>query len=198
MLASVPFDIHVHDTYFVVSHLHFVLFGGGVFGVYAGIYHWFPKVTGRKLDERLGRLHFTLTYIGFFFTFFPQHILGMLGMPRRVSVYAPEFQTLNVIVSLAAFLLGISVLFLLYNIARSLTRGEIAGPNPWRALTLEWTTTSPPPAHNFIGDPIPFDDPYGYGTEAAVAYIDAIERRYGPSSPLSTDVRAPAASATGD
>lgn len=189
MLASVPFDIHVHDTYFVVSHFHFVLFGGSVFLIYSAIYHWFPKITGRMLDERLARIHFVLTYLGFFFTFFPQNLLGMLGMPRRVAVYAPEFQGLNVLVSIASFVLGASLLILFYNMYISLRRGQIAGPNPWRALTLEWTTTSPPPAHNFIGDPVPFDDPYGYGTEAAKAYIDAIERRLGPSAPLSTDPR---------
>ncbi len=198
MLAAVPFDVQVHDTYFVVSHLHFVLFGGSVFAVYAGIYHWFPKVTGRMLNDRLGQVHFVLTYLGFFFTFFPQHLLGMLGMPRRVSVYAPEFQGLNVVVSVAAFLLGISVLVLFYNILRSLREGRAAGPNPWRALTMEWTTTSPPPPHNFHGDPVPFDDPYGYGTEASAAYIDAIERRFGPSAPLSTERRNMPAAQGGD
>lgn len=198
MLAAVPWDIHVHDTYFVVSHLHFVLFGGAVFAVYAGLYHWFPKLTGRMLDERLGKIHFWLTYAGFFFTFFPQHILGMLGMPRRVAVYAPEFQGLNIVVSIAGFVLGVSTFILLYNMVVSLRHGRVAGPNPWRALTLEWTTTSPPPAHNFIGDPIPFDDPYGFGTEASAAYIDAIERRYGPSLPLSTDPRYEESPAVGD
>jgi cytochrome c oxidase subunit 1 len=178
-LAAVPFDIHVHDTYYVVSHLHFVLYGGSVFTIYAGIYHWFPKMTGRMLDERLGKLHFWITYFSFFFTFFPMHFAGMLGMPRRVAVYAPEFQSVNTLVSIASFILGLSTFILFYNIAVSLASGRIAGPNPWRALTLEWATTSPPPAHNFHGDPIPFDDPYGYGTEASAAYIDAIDRHYG-------------------
>lgn len=198
MVASVPFDIQVHDTYFVVSHFHFVLFGGSVFIIYSALYHWFPKITGRMLNERLGKIHFVLTYFGFFFTFFPQHMLGMLGMPRRVAVYAPEFQGLNILVSIASFVLGISVFVLFYNMWISLKRGEIAGPNPWRALTLEWATTSPPPEHNFIGDPIAFDDPYGYGTEAATAYIEAIERRLGPSAPLSTDPRRVEAPAVGD
>jgi len=181
MLAAVPFDIHVHDTYFVVSHLHFVLYGGSVFGIVAGIYHWFPKITGRMLNERLGKWHFLLTYVGFFFTFFPQHIVGILGMPRRVSVYAPEFQTLNIIISIAAFLMGISTLILIYNIYVSLRNGKEAGANPWRALTMEWQTSSPPPAHNFIGDPIPFKNPYGYGTKAAWDYLEAQEGRLGPS-----------------
>jgi cytochrome c oxidase subunit 1 len=179
MLAAIPWDIMVHDTYFVVSHLHFVLFGGSVFAIYAGIYHWFPKITGRMLDERLGRLHFVLTYIGFFFTFFPMHLLGMLGMPRRVAVYAPEFQGLNTIVSIAGFVLGISTFILVYNVILSLRVGKIAGANPWRSLTLEWATTSPPPATNFYGDPVPFPDPYGYGSPESIPYLDNIDKRYG-------------------
>lgn len=175
MLAALPFDIHVHDTYFVVSHFHFVLFGGSVFAIYSALYHWFPKITGRMMNEPLGKLHFVLTYLGFFFTFFPMHILGMLGMPRRVAVYDPAFTDMNRLVSFAAFVLGISTFIVIYNIVYSYYRGEIAGANPWRALTLEWATTSPPPSTNFVDDPIPFEDPYGYGTEAATAYLDAIE-----------------------
>ncbi len=199
MLAAIPFDIQVHDTYFVVSHLHFVLFGGSVFTIYAGIYHWFPKITGRMLNERLGKIHFWITYPAFFFTFFPMNLLGMLGMPRRVAVYAPEFQTLNVIVSIAAFTLGISTFILLYNIFYSLARGPRAGANPWRALTLEWATTSPPPAHNFIGDPVPFKNPYGYGTEAAFAYVNAIEEHFGaPDEPPATRELTPKPAPSGD
>jgi cytochrome c oxidase subunit 1 len=179
MNAALPFDIHIHDTYFVVAHFHFVLFGGSVFGIYAGLYHWYPKMTGRMLDEKLGRLHFVLSYLGFFFTFFPMHLLGLLGMPRRVAVYVPELQSLNVLVSIAGFVLGISTFIFLYNFVYSLFNGKIAGANPWRALTLEWATTSPPPATNFEEDPIPFEDPYGYGTEAAEAYLDAIDKHFG-------------------
>ncbi|MBE0689158.1 MAG: cytochrome c oxidase subunit I [Anaerolineae bacterium] len=179
MLGSVPFDIHVHDTYFVVSHLHFVLFGGSVLAVYGGIYHWFPKITGRMLDERLGKIHFWITYPAFFLTFFPMHLAGMLGMPRRVAQYAPEFQTLNVIISISAFVLGISTFILLYNMVHSLLYGEKALANPWRALTLEWATSSPPPSTNFIGDPVPFPNPYGYGTEAAYNYVESQNKKYG-------------------
>ena len=175
MLAALPFDIHVHDTYFVVSHFHFVLFGGSVFAIYSALYHWFPKVTGRMMNERLGKLHFVLTYFGFLFTFFPMHIVGMLGMPRRVAVYDPAFTDFNRLISFSAFVLGFSTFIAIYNIIRSYYRGPVAGANPWRALTLEWATTSPPPSTNFDDDPIPFEDPYGYGTEAASAYLDAID-----------------------
>ncbi|MDX2136676.1 MAG: cytochrome c oxidase subunit I [Chloroflexota bacterium] len=184
MLGSVPWDIHVHDTYFVVSHLHFVLFGGTVLAIYAGIYHWWPKITGRMLDEGLGKWHFWVTYPSFFLTFFPMHLAGMLGMPRRVAVYAPEFQTLNVIISISGFILGLSTFIILYNMAASLFSGRKAGANPWRALTLEWATSSPPPATNFYGDPVPFADPYGYGTKESYDYLQALEKKYGPAEPL--------------
>jgi cytochrome c oxidase subunit 1 len=192
-LGAIPFDIHVHDTYYVVAHLHFVLFGGAVFTVYAAIYHWFPKMTGRRLDERLAKVHFTLTYIGFFFTFMPMHLAGMLGMPRRVAIYAPEFQSINVVSSLAAFLLGISVFVLLWNIFKTLRDGEAVGANPWRALTLEWATTSPPPPYNFVGDPVPFHDPYGYGSDESKAYLDALDRRFPPPVVTPPAVTEPAA-----
>jgi cytochrome c oxidase subunit 1 len=181
MLGALPFDIHVHDTYFVVSHLHFVLYGGSVLGIYAGIYHWWPKITGRMLDERLGKIHFWLTYPSFFLTFFPMHMAGMLGMPRRVAVYAPEFQALNVVISLAGFVLGISTFVLLYAMIKSLYDGKRATANPWRALTLEWATSSPPPTMNFNGDPVPYHDPYGYGTEDAYRYVEAQEKKYAAS-----------------
>ncbi len=183
MLAAVPFDYQAHDTYFVVSHFHFVLFGGSVFAIYSGLYHWYPKVTGRMMDERMGRIHFFTTYISFFFTFFPQHIVGILGMPRRVAVYDPAFTSWNVLISLSAFALGISTLIVLYNLVWSFYYGKVAGANPWRALTLEWATTSPPPSWNFDEEPIPFEDPYGYGSAASAAYLDAIDRTFGLPEP---------------
>jgi cytochrome c oxidase subunit I len=153
MLAAAPIDFHVTDSYFVVAHMHYVLFGGSVFALYAGIYYWFPKVTGRVLDERLGRIHFWMNLVGFHLTFFVQHILGLEGMPRRVADYLESdgFTSLNRLSSLGAALLGASTLPFLWNVWRTL-RGRIgsdAGDDPWGAQTLEWATTSPPPAHNF-------------------------------------------------
>jgi cytochrome c oxidase subunit 1 len=163
ILASVPLDIHVHDTYFVVAHLHYVLFGGSVFGIYAGIYHWFPKMTGRLLNEFWGRVHFALTFVGFNMCFLPMHKLGLMGMPRRVAQYDPQFADLNWISSVGAFILAISTLPFLVNAIYSWVAGPKAGDNPWQALTLEWTTSSPPPPHNFYGDPILLTGPYDYG-----------------------------------
>lgn len=163
ILASVPLDIHVHDTYFVVAHLHYVLFGGSVFGIYAGLYHWFPKMTGRLLNEFWGRVHFALTFVGFNMCFLPMHKLGLMGMPRRVAQYDPQFADLNWISSVGAFVLAISTLPFLVNAIYSWVAGPKAGDNPWQALTLEWATSSPPPAHNFYGDPILLTGPYDYG-----------------------------------
>jgi len=201
MLGAVPFDFQVHDTYFVVAHFHFVLFGGSVFAIYSGFYHWFPKMTGRMLDERLGKIHFVLSYFGFLFTFWPMHILGMMGMPRRVAVYQPYLQPLNIVTSFAAFVLGISTFFFVWNVLKSLRSGRVAGANPWRALTLEWATSSPPPAWNFDVDPVPFEDPYGYGTEESVAYLDAIDRAFGvpePETPRGGAIRVAPSPAAGD
>src|SRR5205809_1714226 len=145
MLGAVPIDIHVSDTYFVVAHIHYVLFGGSLFTIMAGIYYWFLKMTGRMYDERLGKLHFWLTFVGFNLTFFPMHIIGTEGMPRRVADYAPRFGDMNMFISLASFGLGASVLVFLYNMITSWRNGPIAPANPWHALTLEWQVSSPPP-----------------------------------------------------
>jgi cytochrome c oxidase subunit 1 len=167
MLGAVPIDIHVSQTYFIVAHIHYVLFGGSVFTIFAGIYYWFPKMTGRMYDERLGKLHFWLTFVGFNLTFFPMHILGTEGMPRRVADYLPKFADLNMFISLASFGLGASTIVFLYNMITSWRFGEIAPANPWRAMTLEWQVSSPPPTFNFDEIPQVVGSPYEYGVPGA-------------------------------
>ena len=151
MLAAVPLDLQLHDTFFVVAHLHYVLIGGGVFPLFGAFYYWFPKVTGRMLDETLGRWNFWLFFIGFNVAFFPMHILGLQGMPRRVYTYAAEtgWGPLNLVASLGAVIVVASVLLFVVNVVRSYRIGAHAGANPWRASTLEWATDSPPPPGNF-------------------------------------------------
>jgi cytochrome c oxidase subunit 1 len=155
-LASVPFDLQVHDTYYVVAHFHYVLLGGAVFPLIGGLYYWFPKMTGRMTDDRLGKWNFAVLFVGFNVTFFPMHILGFQGMPRRVYTYPAEmgWGTLNMISTAGAFLLMLGGAMLLYNLVRSYARGAVAGDNPWNADTLEWATTSPPPVYNFLHIPI--------------------------------------------
>ena len=165
-LAQVPFDVHVHDTYFVVAHFHYIVYGGSVFVIFASIYHWYPKIIGRMLDEHLGRLHFLLTFVGFNLCFAPQHWLGLNGMPRRVAEYDPQFELVNQISSAGALMMAISTLPFLWNVIASAFYGVIAGDNPWRALTPEWLTSSPPPVENWKGDPPLVTHPYGYGTPA--------------------------------
>jgi cytochrome c oxidase subunit 1 len=167
MLGAVPIDIHVSDTYFIVAHIHYVLFGGSVFTIFAGMYYWFPKMTGRMYDERLGKLHFWMTFVGFNLTFFPMHLIGVLGMPRRVADYAPKFAAWNMFISIASFALGMSVIIFLYNMIVSWRRGPIAPANPWRAMTLEWQVSSPPPTFNFHEIPQVVGSPYEYGVPGA-------------------------------
>src|SRR5215204_3123089 len=166
-LGAVPIDIHVSDTYFVVAHIHYVLVGGSLFTIMAGIYYWFPKMTGRMYDERLGKLHFWTTFITFNLTFFPMHWIGVQGMPRRVSDYVPEFANWNFFISIASFALGASFVIFIYNMVVSWARGPIAEANPWRALTLEWQVSSPPPIFNFDEIPQVVGNPYEYGVPGA-------------------------------
>ncbi len=163
-LGTAPFDGHVHDTYYVVAHFHYVLFGGSVFGIYAAIYHWFPKMTGRMMNETLGKIHFVLTFIGTNLTFLPMHELGLQGMPRRVAMYDPQFEAINQLCTYGAYLLAVSVIPFTVNIIWSWSAGAIAGDNPWNALTLEWTTTSPPAIENWEELPVVTHGPYEYGT----------------------------------
>ena len=156
-LGSVPVDYQLSDTYYVVAHIHYVLMGGAMFTVFAGLYYWIPKITGRMLSERLGQIHFLLIFIGFNLTFFPQHQLGIEGMPRRTFHYpqSPEWGTLNLISTVGAYLIAVSILFFLFNFLVNIVfkQGREAGDDPWQGDTLEWATASPPPAYNFARIP---------------------------------------------
>jgi len=149
--AAVPVDFALHDTYWVVAHLHYVLFGGSVFGVFAGVYYWFPKMTGRLLDEGLGKIHFVLMFVGFNLTFFPMHMLGLAGMPRRIADYASSagWNDWNLAATIGGFMIGASFVPFLWNVFVSLRNGKVAGDDPWEGNTLEWATSSPPPPYNF-------------------------------------------------
>ena len=155
-LASVPLDLQVHDTFYVVAHFHYVLIGGAVFPLLGGIYYWYPKFTGRMYNETLGKVNFALLFAGFNITFFPMHQLGLMGMPRRVYTYPAEtgWGTLNLVSSLGALLLVAGGLMLLFNLLHSLRAGALAGNNPWNADSLEWATSSPPPVYNFLEIPV--------------------------------------------
>ena len=153
-LSVFPVDWQVTDTYYVVAHLHYVLFGGSVFGIFAGLYYWWPKMFGRLLDERLGKAHFWLTFVGFNLTFLPQHMLGLLGMPRRIYTYdhGGLWEWYNLISTIGSFVMGVGILLFFVNVAVTRRRGLRAGNDPWLADTLEWYTTSPPPPENFVGE----------------------------------------------
>jgi cytochrome c oxidase subunit I len=156
MHAAVPLDQQQNDSYFIVAHFHYVLFGGSIFGLLAGIYYWFPKLTGKMLDDRIGKWHFWLTFVAFNATFFPMHFLGLAGMPRRQYTYSADsgFGTWSLVVSIGAFVLGFSFLVFIYNLWHSLRHGEPAGNDPWDAATLEWSIPSPPPVYNFARIPV--------------------------------------------
>jgi len=156
MTASVPTDWQLHDTYFVVAHIHYVLIGWNLFPVLGALYFWFPKMSGRLLDERLGKWSFWLTFLGINLAFFPMHLLGLRGMPRRVYTYPPDmgWNTINLIVTVGAFALAVGLLLTLVNVIRSLRRGALAGPNPWDGDGLDWAIPSPPPPYNFAVIPM--------------------------------------------
>ncbi|WP_375513945.1 cytochrome c oxidase subunit I [uncultured Nostoc sp.] len=162
-LSSVPIDVHVNNTYYVVGHFHYVLYGTVTMGMFAAIYFWFPKMTGRMYYEGLGKLHFWLAFIGTNLNFFPMHPLGLQGMLRRVSSYAPEYEFWNIIASIGGFLLGVSTLPFILNIIGSWIHDKQAPKNPWRAIGLEWIVSSPPPVENFEEIPVVVGEPYGYG-----------------------------------
>jgi cytochrome c oxidase subunit 1 len=186
-LGSPPVDIYLHDTFFVVAHFHFVMASAALFGLFAGTYHWFPKMFARHMDERLGRIHFWLTFIGIYATFFPMHFVGTAGMMRRIystSMYAhlQGVGPLNILISLAAFGLGFAQLIFAYNFLVSLFRGRKAATNPWDGNTLEWQTSSPPPHGNF-GPTLPVVHRWPYDYSVPNAPRDFIPQTV-PPTPL--------------
>jgi cytochrome c oxidase subunit 1 len=164
-LAALAVDVHVTDTYFVVAHFHYIMVGGMVMAFMGGLHYWWPKITGRLYPEFWGKLAAIITFLGFNLTFFPQFVLGYLGMPRRYHAYPPEFQILNVLSTAGASILGVGYLLPLIYLLWALKRGRVAGPNPWRATGLEWQTSSPPPKRNFAETPIVTGPPYLYSPE---------------------------------
>jgi len=155
-LAAFPIDWQVHDTYFVVAHFHYVLFGGSILAILGGLWYWWPKIFGRMLSERLGKWTFGLVFVGFNLTFFPQHLLGLLGMPRRIYTYRHDglWEGYNMASSIGSYVMGVGILFFIVNVWWSRRRSPRAVNDPWRADTLEWYTSSPPPPHNF--DKVPY------------------------------------------
>jgi cytochrome c oxidase subunit 1 len=166
-MAATPVDVYIHDTYFIVAHLHYVLFMSSIMGIFAGIYYWFPKMFGRLMNERWGKVHFLLTFIAANCTFFPMHIVGTAGLRRRIfdttmSGFERQVQDLNVFMSISAFVLGAAQIIFVLNFLWSLFRGAPSGRNPWKSNTLEWQAPSPPPHGNFDIPPIVYHGPYEY------------------------------------
>jgi len=169
-LAALGLDVHVHDTYFVVAHFHYIMVGGAVMGYLGGLHYWWPKISGRLYPEALARFSAIVLFVGFNLTFFPQFILGYLGMPRRYHAYPPEFQVLNVLSTAGASILGIGYLLPMFYLIWSMRYGPVAGPNPWPATGLEWQTPSPPPPHNFDVTPVVSWEPYDFANRPDLKY----------------------------
>jgi cytochrome c oxidase subunit 1 len=165
ILAMLAVDVHVHDTYFVVAHFHYIMVGGTVSAYFGALHYWWPKIIGRRYSLAWGRLSAALIFLGFNLTFFPQFLLGYLGMPRRYHVYPPEFQVLNVLSSAGASILGVAYLLPFTYLFYSMRYGKPAGANPWEATGLEWSISSPPPKHNFAETPTVTQAPYDYAIE---------------------------------
>jgi cytochrome c oxidase subunit 1 len=171
-------DQHLHDTYFVIAHFHFIMVGGAVMGYFGGLHFWWPKMTGRMYSDGWGRLTALIVFLGFFLTFMPQFIVGYLGMPRRYYIYAPEFQVWNVMSTAGSTILGVGYIMPLVYLMISLKFGEIASANPWKAKGLEWTTPSPPITENFEETPVCTEDAYNYPHTGMPGYA-AKEGGYG-------------------
>ncbi|MEK6778070.1 MAG: cytochrome c oxidase subunit I [Candidatus Deferrimicrobiota bacterium] len=161
-LGALATNVHLHDTYFIVAHFHYTMMGGTVVGFLAGLHYWFPKMTGRMLSERLARWGWLLTFVGFNVTFLTQFFLGFKGMPRRWAEYPPQFQSLNIVSTVGSWVLALGIFIMFVNFVRGLYAGEPAPSNPWKGLTLEWQTASPPPTENFEEIPVVTGWPYGY------------------------------------
>ena len=169
-LADLPTDISLSDTYFIVAHFHYTIIGSEIFALFGAIYYWFPKMTGRMYNERLGQFHFWLMFLGFNGTFIPMFWVGLHGMNRRIATYTPDLQDVNVIISVMGFIMAASFLVFIYNVVHSLVRGPKASANPWGARTLEWQVPSPPPLENFPSPVVVTGNPYDYGVPGAPAH----------------------------
>jgi cytochrome c oxidase subunit 1 len=170
-LAAIGLDVHVTDTYFIIAHFHYIMVGGTIMGYLGGLHYWWPKISGRLYNEGLAKLAAGIIFIGFNLTFFPQFIVGYLGMPRRYHAYPPEFQVLNVLSSAGASILGVGYLIPMVYLMWSLRYGKIAGANPFGAAGLEWTISSPPPTENFASTPIVTQGAYAYPAPAEIQVV---------------------------
>jgi cytochrome c oxidase subunit 1 len=161
-LATLGTDVHLHDTYFVVAHFHYVMMGGVLFALIAGMHHWWPKMTGKMFDETYGKVTWVVVFIGYNLTFFPQFVAGSRGMPRRYHQYLPEFELWNQLSTIGSFTFGIGLFMVLFYLLHSIFRGEKAPANPWGGASLEWEALSPPVEHNFSGPVVCTKGPYDY------------------------------------
>jgi len=175
MLATLGLDIHMHDTYFVIAHFHYVMVGGAIMAYLGGIHFWWPKMSGKMYPEFWGKIAAAITFIGFNLTFFPQFIVGYLGMPRRYHSYPAEFQVYNVLSSAGASVLAVGYIMPLFYLLWSFKYGREAGPNPYRATGLEWQTPSPPPTENFDEIPVVSQPPYAYHLQAGQGLKELVE-----------------------